>query len=142
MEFPFIPSGTLFTGLDPAKRNEYFRTLADTDSADVPPQAVFGRNGWLRRTEGLDRKRAAEEFRASWAGLSPEERFDWAYGNALDRSLEATIAPVEMKAASDDFNRSVAALSGGRRDNLADAVAGRYDPDAANRAMFRTIFGG
>ena len=141
MSFPLIPSGVLFTELSSADRAEYFTTLAGTSAADVDMQAVFGRKGWLKRTTQGDPRAIEENDRLMWNAMSDQERYDFAYGNALERSLSAADGLNPSRAASLDLQNQFKVLSGGRPGNTRVAFNGD-DTVSANEAIFKTIFGG
>lgn len=138
-----IRSGVLFDQLDPAQRNAYFDTLSQADGDVVVPEAVFGHNGWRRRLAEAkaDPVFARNEFTKAWNGMSQEARFDWAYGNALDRFVGAGSAERFDKAEIGSATASAAELVGGDRSRIGEAVIANTDADAANRLLFDTIFG-
>lgn len=143
MEFPSVPSGILFTQMDSAQRNEYFSALSGVGADMIDLRSVYGRNGWMKRLAASPDPKAEDEAeRLRWNGMTDQERFDFAYGNALDRVIAATGRRDAEESAVSDANKSVAALSGGRPGNAMAAIAGRYDSGSANEAVFKAIFGG
>lgn len=138
-----IRSGVLFDQLDSVQRNEYFDTLSQADGDVVVPEAVFGTNGWKRRLAEFkaDPAVATVEFARAWDGMSPEARFDWAYGNALDRFVGAGSDERFEKAEIDTVKASASELVGGDQSRLGEAVVADTDYVSANRLLFDTVFG-
>ena len=140
-----VRSGDLFGMCDSDQRNIYFDSVAACDGNVVPPEAVFGRNGWQRRLAetGADPEDAAFEFERTWDSMPVSVRRDWAYSNALARYAKGPGYEdrVGMAAVGDMENESLACADWDRSKATVALNASVAGPVAANRLLFTILFG-
>ena len=105
MDFPLIPSGELFTRLTPAGRAEYFGVLSSVEADDIDLRSVYGRKGWLKRLSRGDPGDIEKQERLAWSAMSPAERYNLAYGNAVDRILHAVNRDIQARAVVKDIRK-------------------------------------
>lgn len=140
---PYLRSGVLFGDLDAKRRTDYFRAMSEAGGDVVPPEAVFGTNGWARRLgeTQADPGTAEAVFAAAWDDQTPEQRLDWMYSNALDRYVGQNLDVNFAEASADADAAAVSELVGGDASRMRDAYAADADYESSNRLLFETVFG-
>lgn len=137
-----IRSSELFSKCDPGRRNRYLDMMASAPPELVPPEAVYGTNGWKRRLFefGVDPVYARAAFVDSMARKTFSERRDLIFGNALDRFYMSGVDS-DIESRSVQSSAALASAVTGGRESSPEYGMAMSDPEVLSGAMASALFG-